>query len=290
MPTEEENIQYLYLVLTHAGPPTINWATVSTALSLSTGATSKRWSRLRTALESGKPAGKGSYELLWLCVKNSSREKAPNWKAIASACGTTPGAASKRYSRMKAAWDAEDAPAADAAAAAGPATPHKTATAEQHAITPKRKRVPAARPEKAKRNADDGYRIDSADDASPSPKKRIRAPPPTARRIKAKSEPGADVDADTDTDALPMPTSSANQHLVRGQTRNRNLDPQQDSAFRGFPSDRGYSFAPNVESRGFHGYDAGQGEAEEWYESSEYLGGGGGAGLKDRVSGWLDEI
>ncbi|KAL5438941.1 hypothetical protein PMIN06_010083, partial [Paraphaeosphaeria minitans] len=75
MPTEEENIQYLYLVLTHAGPPTINWATVSTALSLSTGATSKRWSRLRTALESGKPAGKGSYELLWLCVKNSSREK-----------------------------------------------------------------------------------------------------------------------------------------------------------------------------------------------------------------------
>ncbi|KAL1597952.1 hypothetical protein SLS60_008440 [Paraconiothyrium brasiliense] len=170
MPTEEENIQYLYLVLTHNGPPTINWPPISTALSLSAGATSKRWSRLKKALEEGKPAGKGSYELLWLCVKHSSRDKALDWKAIAAQCGTTTGAASKRYSRMKQAWEK------DGSSDSPPATPKKAAAKTGKAATPKRKHV------------SDTETTFDAEEELESPKKRARKSKKSDVKIKAEPE------------------------------------------------------------------------------------------------------
>lgn len=48
---------------------------VSKALDLSPGATSKRWSRLKQAMEQGKYPSAGSYGFLWLCVKHSTRDK-----------------------------------------------------------------------------------------------------------------------------------------------------------------------------------------------------------------------
>ncbi|KAF2273584.1 uncharacterized protein EI97DRAFT_480598 [Westerdykella ornata] len=121
MPTEEENVQYLYLVLTAGGTPTIDWSAVTADLApLKIGAVKKRWSRLKQALEQGKNPGPSAQQLLWLCVKHSSRDKPLDWNLIAEKCNTTPGAASKRYSRMKQAFESGTAvPPASASATNG---------------------------------------------------------------------------------------------------------------------------------------------------------------------------
>ncbi|KAF2473773.1 uncharacterized protein BDR25DRAFT_386651 [Lindgomyces ingoldianus] len=101
MSSDEENVKYLYLVLTTAGPPTINWVAVGKDLDLKPSATSKRWSRLKISIAEGKNPGPTAYQFLWLCVKHCTDKKAPNWNLIAEKCGTTSAAASKRYSRLK---------------------------------------------------------------------------------------------------------------------------------------------------------------------------------------------
>ncbi|KAF2816232.1 uncharacterized protein BDZ99DRAFT_566081 [Mytilinidion resinicola] len=105
MPSEDENIKFLYLILTINGPPNalINWDAVGSALNLKKGAVTKRWSRLQKAIKDGTNPGPSAHELLWLLVKHTSGEagKSFDWKVIAEACYTTPGAASKRFSRLK---------------------------------------------------------------------------------------------------------------------------------------------------------------------------------------------
>ncbi|KAH9874616.1 hypothetical protein IAQ61_003806 [Plenodomus lingam] len=105
MPTDSENIHFLYLILTHGGAPNINWAAVATAMDLKSGAVSKRWYRLKQSMDKGETPAASNYPFLWLCVKHDKREHQPNWPDIAHKCGTTPGAASKRYSRMKQAFE-----------------------------------------------------------------------------------------------------------------------------------------------------------------------------------------
>ncbi|XP_014562763.1 hypothetical protein COCVIDRAFT_83326 [Bipolaris victoriae FI3] len=109
MPSDSENITYLYQVLTHNGPPTIDWEAVSAALDLNKGAVMKRWSRLKSAVERQQTSSSSSYPFLWLCAKHSTRTNPINWEVIATACNTTTGAASKRYSRMKLAFERGDA-------------------------------------------------------------------------------------------------------------------------------------------------------------------------------------
>ncbi|RYO45447.1 hypothetical protein AA0113_g10389 [Alternaria arborescens] len=105
MPSEVENINYLYLVLTNDGNPTIDWDAVSSALDLEKGAVTKRWSRLKQAMEKNDVPGGTPYQFLWLCVKHNTRAQPPNWNDIAAKANTTAGAASKRYSRMKKAFE-----------------------------------------------------------------------------------------------------------------------------------------------------------------------------------------
>ncbi|ORY18998.1 hypothetical protein BCR34DRAFT_472521 [Clohesyomyces aquaticus] len=109
MPADEENAKYLYLVLTAAGPSSIDWAAVAKDLDLKPGATSKRWSRLKQAMNENKPPGPTAYQFLWLCIKHCKEGKAPDWKFIAEKCDTTVGAASKRYSRLKIAMEKGEA-------------------------------------------------------------------------------------------------------------------------------------------------------------------------------------
>ncbi|KAF2787601.1 hypothetical protein K505DRAFT_124034 [Melanomma pulvis-pyrius CBS 109.77] len=168
MPTDEENVQYLYLVLTSSGPPVIDFNAVGKALDLKHGAVTKRWSRLKAAMNEGKAAAPSAYEFLWLCVKHSTREKAPDWSFIASKCNTTAGAASKRYSRMKQAFEKGDA------------VPSSKPTADNGASPAKRKRGPAT-PKKPKANFQSGENVEDAEDAEddedlkPTPKK-VRTP------------------------------------------------------------------------------------------------------------------
>ena len=44
------------------------------ALELKKGAVSKRWSRLKQAMNEGKTPGPSAYEFLWLLVKHSTRD------------------------------------------------------------------------------------------------------------------------------------------------------------------------------------------------------------------------
>ena len=89
MPTESENIQYLYLVLTNDGIPIvhamptmywyhadiqkIDWDAIAAAMNLSKGAVIKRWSRLRQSIDKGEAPSGSTYQFLWLCVKHSTR-------------------------------------------------------------------------------------------------------------------------------------------------------------------------------------------------------------------------
>ncbi|KAF1927984.1 uncharacterized protein M421DRAFT_5647 [Didymella exigua CBS 183.55] len=126
MPTTEENIQFLYLILTQGGAPTVDWHPICAALSLEKGAVTKRWSRLKQAMEKGEKPAESNYEFLWLMVTHSTRDKKYDWDAIAQACNSTKGACSKRYSRMKLAIERGDAP---------PSTPLKSK--KDAAATPK---------------------------------------------------------------------------------------------------------------------------------------------------------
>ncbi|KAJ4301651.1 hypothetical protein N0V90_003744 [Kalmusia sp. IMI 367209] len=190
MPTEEENIQYLYLVVTNSGPPQFDWPSVCKEVKLSQGAASKRWSRLKQAIEAGKPAGAGSLALLWLLVKHRTSDKIPDWKDIAQKCGTTPGAASKRFSRMKQAFDKGD-----------PATPKGTAydalDTAPATPTPKRKRAPAVT-KKHMPKAEDTYKPAASnvedEDVHERPKRARKAP---AKQLTKKAST-----IECDTDAL----------------------------------------------------------------------------------------
>ncbi|KAI4952196.1 hypothetical protein J4E91_003658 [Alternaria rosae] len=108
MPSEAENINYLYLVLTNDGSPVINWDAVSAALELNKGAVTKRWSRLKQSMDRNEVPGGTTYQFLWLCVKHHKRTQPPNWSDIAAKANTTSGAASKRYSRMKKVFEDND--------------------------------------------------------------------------------------------------------------------------------------------------------------------------------------
>jgi hypothetical protein len=131
-------------------------------MDLKKGAVSKRWSRLKTSMDANQTPTASVYKFLWLCVKHSTREKvsamadrcdsrmtdhtqAPDWNAIADQCGTTAGAASKRYSRMKQAFEANAAPPDSNPASPAPKTPSKKAKAAaedgEATPTPKRKRA-----------------------------------------------------------------------------------------------------------------------------------------------------
>jgi hypothetical protein len=48
---------------------------VGKALELKNGAVTKRWSRLKQAMNEGKTPGPSAYEFLWLLVKHSARDK-----------------------------------------------------------------------------------------------------------------------------------------------------------------------------------------------------------------------
>ncbi|KAL5115659.1 hypothetical protein ACEQ8H_006458 [Pleosporales sp. CAS-2024a] len=197
MPTEQENVQYLYLVLTHGGAPTIDYDAVSDAMQLSRGAVSKRWSRLKKAMEQGEAPGPSVYRFLWLCVKHSNRDKSLNWNEIAAHCNTTAGAAAKRYSRMKQAFENGDAPpgldtsgGAGAGDGASPRDVPKTPRKNNKALTPagdttptptpasKRKRASAAK--KAEHDGNDD--VDAAPAQTPS--KKAKATPKKKTAVK----------------------------------------------------------------------------------------------------------
>ncbi|KZM25880.1 hypothetical protein ST47_g2942 [Ascochyta rabiei] len=159
MPSEQENIQYLYLVLTHGGVPTINWDAICADLQLEKGAVTKRWSRLKQAMDKGVEPARSNHEFLWLMVKHSARDKAFDWDGIADKCNSTKAACSKRYSRLKIAFDKGDAPppTPTKASKSAPTTPKQTPRksklkteddSEDTPTTPvsKRKRTPAKKP------------------------------------------------------------------------------------------------------------------------------------------------
>ncbi len=64
----------------------IDMAALSKALNLNMGAVSKRWSRLKQAMDAGKHPGPTAYELLWKAIKYSRvKDKVSSTSNLASA-------------------------------------------------------------------------------------------------------------------------------------------------------------------------------------------------------------
>jgi hypothetical protein len=104
----------------------------------------------------------------------------PDWNAIAEQCGTTSGAASKRYFRMKQAFEANAAPPDSNPSSPAPKTPSKktkTTTDGEATPTPKRKRATPKKQVVNEEYDDDDEIIepkqdtDDDDDAMTMPKK-----------------------------------------------------------------------------------------------------------------------
>ncbi|KAG9194673.1 hypothetical protein G6011_04708 [Alternaria panax] len=177
MPSEAENIKYLYLVLTNDGDPIIDWDAVSAALDLKKGAVTKRWSRLKQAMKKNEAPGGTTYQFLWLCVKHHTRTQPPNWNEIAAKANTTSGAASKRYSRMKKVFEENET---------APTSPIKN-TPVKSRNTPN---FTAKKPDKTTTSSADGV-----EDSQTTPTtKRKRVPPknkvaPTEGEAKFKPDP-----------------------------------------------------------------------------------------------------
>ncbi|KAF3003563.1 NADPH:quinone reductase [Curvularia kusanoi] len=176
MPTNEENVKFLHGVLTNKGVPKVNWDPICEALDLKKGAVQKRWSRLQHAAAKGDKLPGSAEQLLWLMVKHqtSDTDKSFDWQAIAEACNSTPGAVSKRFSRLKLAMENGAAPpSAPATANSSPEAVKKTPTKgngkakddEDIMATPtKRKRIvkevdPKDNEDDSKGNEDDGEEI-----------------------------------------------------------------------------------------------------------------------------------
>ncbi|KAF2631146.1 hypothetical protein BU25DRAFT_386072 [Macroventuria anomochaeta] len=196
MSTKDQNIQYLYLVLTHGGTPTVDWEPICAALQLDKTAVTKRWSRLKQVMEEGEKPTAPNQEFLWLMIKHSSRDKPFDWEAIAQQCGSTKGACSKRYSRMKIAFERGDAPPSTPSKTA-PGTPKKTpqkSTVKTEddgegtpTTTPKRKRTPAKKnkavdQEEAQAEDDEDEEGAEPKRAKSTPKARAKPKPKNAFR------------------------------------------------------------------------------------------------------------
>ncbi|KAF2010070.1 hypothetical protein BU24DRAFT_473253 [Aaosphaeria arxii CBS 175.79] len=171
MPSQGENIQYLYQVLTEGGNPTIDFAKVGEVLDLKIGAVTKRWSRLKQAMKAGTVPNDSAYPFLWLCVKHSTHQTL-NWEAIAKACNLTVGAASKRYSRMKIAFEKGEAM---------PETPKKEPKAAGGAGTKRKRASTSPKAKVVKEEAASEHGENDGEDQAPAPK-------PKAAKAKAKVE------------------------------------------------------------------------------------------------------
>ncbi|PVI03554.1 hypothetical protein DM02DRAFT_697379 [Periconia macrospinosa] len=110
MPNDKENVKFLYHVVTSNGSPTPDLEAIGQDLGINKKASSKRWSRLKAGMRTGEEPGRSACQYLWLVIKHSQGTQIPNWKEIAATFNTTPGAAAKRYSRMKAAWEKGNGP------------------------------------------------------------------------------------------------------------------------------------------------------------------------------------
>lgn len=189
----------------------IDWDPVCAALELEKVAVTKRWSRLKLSINKGEKPDASNEQLLWLMVKHSERKKVGSptscflpphrrhsqgfdWVAIAEKCGSTKGAVSKRYSRMKLAFERGDEPPpstptkGNKAAATPKKTPSKAQFKTQDdedgtpTTTSKRKRTPAKKKACSAEAADDEdeqddkpKRVKSTPKARPRPKNAFRA-------------------------------------------------------------------------------------------------------------------
>jgi hypothetical protein len=141
-------------------------------------------------------------------------EQIMNWNDIAEQCGTTSGAASKRYSRMKQAFEAGNAPPGSNPASPAPktsskATPKKkktltpagesTPTPKRKRATPKKKTVEEEKDEDEKLGFKSKFEDSRNEDMHPSKKAKVAKP---------RATPDSKVTVKKET-SMSVPTSNA---------------------------------------------------------------------------------
>ncbi|KAF7442503.1 hypothetical protein A1F99_133720 [Pyrenophora tritici-repentis] len=100
MPTIDENIQFLHLVLTNDGKPAVNYSAVAAALNIRVSTVVKRLSRLNQSMDNDNAPRKSAYQFLWLCIKHTTGVQPINWVEIAAKCETTVGAVVEQYRQV----------------------------------------------------------------------------------------------------------------------------------------------------------------------------------------------
>lgn len=145
-----------------------------------------------------------------------------NWERIAKACGSTPGAVSKRYSRLKLSIERGDAPPSAAADPASKKTPTKGKAKAEAAdgglqpATPKRKRGSKIVNGTDSGGDEDGMEVKRAK-ATPKSKSR----PKTAFRASDKKK--ASVKSEPEEEAEDVFTD-AHEHLVKAESSKAESD------------------------------------------------------------------
>jgi hypothetical protein len=142
-----------------------------------------------------------------------------NWNEIAEQCGTTSGAASKRYSRMKQALEAGDVPPGGDLASPAPKTPSKaTPKKKKKALTPAGDSTPTPKRKRAtlnKKTVEEGkdhdeeldFKLDSKPNFEDGQNEDMH-PPKKGKVKKPRATPESKVTVKKET-SMSVPTSEA---------------------------------------------------------------------------------
>ncbi|OJD40593.1 uncharacterized protein BKCO1_1000397 [Diplodia corticola] len=99
MPTDLENARLMLLCLQFSTATTFDYKKIGEECGISAGAASKRMSRLKKAIKEGKETNL-DVRYLWSCIRLSDMDNV-DFKAVGAELSLNPGAASKRWSRLK---------------------------------------------------------------------------------------------------------------------------------------------------------------------------------------------
>ncbi|KAK0645115.1 hypothetical protein DIS24_g8225 [Lasiodiplodia hormozganensis] len=117
MPTDLDNAKLMFLCLKFSTATTFDYKKIGEECKISTGAASKRMSRLKQAVKEGKENGL-DVRYLWSCIQHSDMNNV-DFKAVGEELSLNAGAASKRWSRLKMALERGETGSTTAAAPGG---------------------------------------------------------------------------------------------------------------------------------------------------------------------------
>ncbi|KAL1651955.1 hypothetical protein SLS58_000078 [Diplodia intermedia] len=181
MPSDLENAKLMFLCLQFSTATAFDYKKIGDECGVSAGAASKRMSRLKQAVKAGKEGAGLDVRYLWSCIQHSDMNNV-DFKAVGAELGLNPGAASKRWSRLKQALERGET---------GSAAPANGAPGGKKGSADSNKKPPAGGRKRQNTEAADD------EDLGNGSVKKAKGNPSTARKIKAEENGNEDDNSDT---------------------------------------------------------------------------------------------